>query len=151
MDVHHDVVARNLGAFRREVSDAHIRRQMVDLTDVAGDRQAGFGAAQIDERELVRRRGLVRRTLDVGAPHPVAAGYQVFDQVVADETARAGDEQPLRHPRLLKHGPSLRQRRTLLWILGLPPPQEWRGRGGQAVSSRYPEQPRCPHPRIGLG
>ena len=62
------------------------------MVDAASGVQAGLRRSQIQELELVGRRRLVLRVLDVYAAHRVALALEEVHEVVADEAARAGYE-----------------------------------------------------------
>ena len=80
-----------------DVADAaHVGREVVNFVNAAArGQQAIFNLAQVENFHLVGGAGFVFRKFEVGAAHPVAVPLQTFNQVVADETSRAGYEYPL--------------------------------------------------------
>ena len=93
MCVDEDVVARDVGELRRNVSDAaHVGGEVIDLADVSGGLQRVVPEAQIEELEFVGFRRFEFRLFDVDATHPIAFGFQAFDEMMADKTSCPGDQ-----------------------------------------------------------
>jgi hypothetical protein len=102
MQVHERVVADDDGLVALDEADAaHVGGQSVDLVDAARRLEAVVPALEVEDLELVRRRRFVFRVLDVDAANPVSLGDEIFDQVMADESAGAGhqDSYFIRHTR----------------------------------------------------
>src|SRR6185503_9183367 len=108
VEVDQRVVVENQAVVRRDVAHAaHVGGERVDVID-AGSRGARVRRlAQIEDEELVGGRALVLGALDVDAADPVPLAFQIADEMMADESAGAGDEYPrhdcfaaigIRHP-----------------------------------------------------
>src|SRR5690606_36236769 len=96
--VDEDVVTRNVRMVAGDVPDpTHVRGEVVDLVHAAGGHEAVVPAPQVEQLELVCGVRLELWFFDVGPPHPVAVRFQVLDQVMAYEAARAGDQSRLLH------------------------------------------------------
>ena len=65
--------------------------QCVVLVNTFHRGKAVLGAPQVESPKLVSRCGLIFRVFGVNAAHPEAAAYEIFRQMMSDETARAGD------------------------------------------------------------
>src|SRR5918997_861969 len=79
---------------RDETHATHIGGQRVDVVDAPGRQQAFVEAAKIAQLELVRIHRGVLRNVEVNASYPVAALLQRGDEVMTDEAAGAGDQDP---------------------------------------------------------
>ena len=97
--VDEDVVVEDEAVVRRdEPHPAHVGREGVDVVDLlavgrrADGLQARVPATEVEEVELVGRRLFELRPLDVDAADPVAALLEVLDEVMADESTGASDE-----------------------------------------------------------
>ena len=75
-----------------EAHPAHIGGQGVDFVHAAGGLQAVVPAAEVEEFEFVGVGGVVIVGFDIYAANPVAFAFEVGDEVTADESAGAGDE-----------------------------------------------------------
>src|SRR5579872_1011545 len=85
--VDENVVLGDIGQERRDVTDAaHIGREVVDLIDPLGRREAVFPHAQVQNLEVISSRGFVLGMLNVDPTYPVAIRLQTLDEMMTDET-----------------------------------------------------------------
>src|SRR6266480_1617127 len=102
MGVDQDVVPTDLGLVAVDEPDAaHVGREGVHLVDAASGDQAVVPPPEVQDLELLSRRRLVLRRLDVDATHAIPALDQKFRQMVPDESPRTRHQNNWAHTFLL--------------------------------------------------
>src|SRR5207247_9115222 len=91
--VDQDIVVHDLGLVGLDEADPpHVGGQAIDLVHRLGSCEAVLPATEIKHLELVSGRRLELRYPEIHASHPMPEPSQMPGEMVADETARAGDQ-----------------------------------------------------------
>jgi hypothetical protein len=91
--VDQDIVPGNIRVIGGDVANpAHISREVIDLVDALGRLLAVLPKPQVQQLKLVGRTGLEFRCLNIDAPDPKSVRFQAMNQVVADKSPGARDQ-----------------------------------------------------------
>src|SRR5579862_8915084 len=95
MGINQGVIAGDVGMVGRDVADAtHVSREVIDLVNTFAGLQAVLPETQVEKDELVCRTCLVIGGLEIHPAHPKPIIFQTLDQMVTDESTRAGHKNP---------------------------------------------------------
>src|SRR5262245_59342992 len=71
---------------------AHVGRQGVYFFHACGDTKAVLKIAEVESPKLVGNAGFIFGRLEVHASNPVPSGFEVLDQMMADESPCPGNQ-----------------------------------------------------------